>query len=241
VSERVVPILEGVKWHPNAPDAVLVQNDSGRACLALRAHPDDADQGCVVFVWTQCTRVVMGVPNDEANHQHRLYGSGFKDLLWAGQALDSNWIAEDATMRSRPPLAHFIVPTKERTVEVVADDMATLRIAGIPRDAALEALGSAADDFWVAVLLVCLLLAKERAQSRPVFIRGFIKLGLAHHRESGEARRLFWMCMHDHSEAAAAGASVRDTVDWLTGHEDESTRATGERCRQILDRYFPDS
>jgi hypothetical protein len=103
---------------------------------------DDVDRRCVVLVWTGCSRVVMGFPNDEASNQHRLYESGFKGLLWAGQVLNSTWIASEEPMSGRPRHAHYIVPTKERTVEVVADQVEILRIDGTTRDAALKALGA---------------------------------------------------------------------------------------------------
>ena len=142
MDERVVPVLPGVEWEPNEPRAVLVQDDRGRACLALAAHFADPDDRCVVFVWTGCHRVVMGSPNDEALDRHRLYGTGLQELLWTGEVEGSSWIEELAAMAARPPAKHYVVPTKEAVIEVVADDIAVLRLDGPTADAALEALAS---------------------------------------------------------------------------------------------------
>src|SRR6266852_6280012 len=62
MAERVVPWVAGFRWEPNAPEAVLAVSDAGRAALALKAHFDDADQDCVVFVWSGTQAAIMGPP-----------------------------------------------------------------------------------------------------------------------------------------------------------------------------------
>ena len=84
MAERVVPWDPGFMWEPNAPDAVLAVRDGGQAVLALNAHLDDANQDCVVFVWSSTLAAIMGPPNDEARSGHRLYRRGLSGLLWAG-------------------------------------------------------------------------------------------------------------------------------------------------------------
>jgi hypothetical protein len=41
VTPRIVPILEGIDWEPNAPHARFLADDEGFAALLLQAHPDD--------------------------------------------------------------------------------------------------------------------------------------------------------------------------------------------------------
>jgi hypothetical protein len=93
VTERVVPSLAGVRWDPNTPAAVLIVTDAGLAALALRPHPDDVSDDCVVLVWSGTREAVMGTPNDEALPGHRLYERGLARLKWAGAVEDSERIA----------------------------------------------------------------------------------------------------------------------------------------------------
>jgi hypothetical protein len=148
MAEQVVPWDPGVKWEPNAPDAVLAVGDHGRAVLALNAHLDDADQGCVVFVWSGTQAAIMGSPNDEAQSGHRLYGRGLSDVLWAGIVEQSAWISDlerqNRVHRRHDParltrLTHFILPLKECTVEAVAEEVTVLRLPG-PTSAAAALL-----------------------------------------------------------------------------------------------------
>lgn len=137
--ERVVPVLEGVTWEPNGPSAVLVQNDRAVACLALDPHRHDPDERTVVLVWQGCSFVAMGDPNDEGRHAHRLYGAGLDGLLWAGEVVNSSWIHERPT-RGQPSLRHFVVPTKEALVEVMAATVGVVRTVGPTAEAALRTL-----------------------------------------------------------------------------------------------------
>jgi hypothetical protein len=73
MTERVVPSLAGIRWEPNAPAAVLIVTDDGLAALALRPHPDDTADDCVVLIWSGTREAAMGAPNDEALPGHRLY------------------------------------------------------------------------------------------------------------------------------------------------------------------------
>jgi hypothetical protein len=136
MAERVVPWDPGFKWEPNVPDAVLAVGDGGQTVLALNAHVDDANQDCVVFVWSSTKAAIMGPPSDEARSGHRLYRRGLSRLLWAGTVKRSTWIGDlerqnrvhprhDAARFTR--LTHFILPLKECTVEVVAEKVTVLR------------------------------------------------------------------------------------------------------------------
>jgi hypothetical protein len=62
-------------------------------------------------------------------------------VRWAGEVENSAWIDELALLPHQPPAGDFIVLTKERVVEVVADSMSVKRIPGPTIDAAREALG----------------------------------------------------------------------------------------------------
>jgi hypothetical protein len=124
--ERVVPIELGVTWEPNAPDAALSVADYGPARLVLDAHFDDTDQSQVVLVFSRVLAARYGPYNDEGLHHHRLYDAGLAGLLWAGEVLDSAWIAEvvpAVAVTAIEAKHHFIIVTKEALVEVLADGL----------------------------------------------------------------------------------------------------------------------
>lgn len=142
---------EELRWEPNAPEACLLVDDFARAALAQRAHPDDADQRAVVLRWDLALHAQMGPPNDEARVHHRLYPVGLRDLLWLGVVRDSELVAQLRPMwtsvgddRRLHPM-HYVVPSKECVVEVVAADVEVFRIEGTPREAAAQSLGLAAE------------------------------------------------------------------------------------------------
>ncbi|MFZ2502753.1 MAG: hypothetical protein WAW88_08805 [Nocardioides sp.] len=145
MAERVVPydLTPDIEfgWEPNAPDAVLVSDDFGRAALAQKAHPDDPDQRCVVLRWEMVILAQLTPPNDEGRHEHRLYDDGLRDLLWIGVVRESQLVEQ---LKSSWPRAgdrrgvpiHYAVVSKECVVEVVAMDVEVFRIDGTPRQAA---------------------------------------------------------------------------------------------------------
>jgi hypothetical protein len=94
MTEQVVSLDLGLTWEPNAPDAVLLAPDNEDARLAMRPHPNDPDRSMIVLRWVGTVRASLSAPNDEARHHHRLYGAGLRDLLWAGEVLDSEWTHE---------------------------------------------------------------------------------------------------------------------------------------------------
>jgi len=122
-----VPLDLGVEWDPNAPSARMVITDEATATLTLRAHRDDADQRSVTLVWSGALASRFGPYNDEALPYHRLYAAGLRGLLWSGEVLNSAWLAVVAPAVVRPPAHHYIVPTKEALVEVLADGLSVLR------------------------------------------------------------------------------------------------------------------
>jgi hypothetical protein len=141
--EEVKDLALGVRWEPNAPGAVLMTNDVGGAAVAMRAHFDDADQRTVVLLWSHCLAVVDGPYNDEARHLHPLYEAGLKGNLWIAEVDGSQWLEQ-----IRPAVAdiafsglrHFVVPLKERTVQVAARELVVSRSESEPAAAAVTAL-----------------------------------------------------------------------------------------------------
>jgi hypothetical protein len=93
MTEQVVPSLAGIRWDPNSPAAVLIVTDAGLAALALRPHPADTGDDCVVLVWSGTQDAAIGGPNDEALPGHRLYKRGLAELTWAGVVEHSERIA----------------------------------------------------------------------------------------------------------------------------------------------------
>jgi hypothetical protein len=159
ITERIVPVLPGVRWDPNAPMATMITNDTGVTVLAVNPHEDDPSRDCVVFVWTGTTEAVMGGQNDEGRFSHRLYDRGLAGLNWAGLVEDSEWIAElrrtgqtvaakllgpERARRDaeRATPQHYILPLKENTIEVIADQVEVRRHPGPTLDAASLTLRS---------------------------------------------------------------------------------------------------
>lgn len=142
---------EGLRWEPNAPEACLLSDDFARAALAQRAHPDDPDQRCVVLRWDMALLAQLGSPNDEGRQQHRLYEVGLREVLWLGVVHESELVARLRPMwtpvggGSRIQPMHYVVPSKECVVEVVAADVELFRIDGTPVEAAARSLGSVSD------------------------------------------------------------------------------------------------
>lgn len=120
MTPRVVPILSGLRWDPNEPNATLVVDDRGFAALVLRPHMDDLDPRLVVLFWTGVLNASLSQLNDEGRHAHRHYGHGLSDVLWVGELLDDPGVT--------PPLRTFIVPTKEAVAEVVARTISHARL-----------------------------------------------------------------------------------------------------------------
>lgn len=137
--ERVRSIDLGVEWEPNVPEAVMLTGDLGRAVLAINAHMDDIDQRAVVIVWAGARYRMMGGPNDEAISGHRLYNKGLRQVLWAGEVIESqlvkalerqNSVHSHHNPRRFANLVHHVILMKECTVEVVADSVSVHRIEG---------------------------------------------------------------------------------------------------------------
>ena len=149
MSERVVESGIRVQWEPNAPDAVMVIDDSGRAALALRAHRDDADQRNLVLVWRRVEFAALSAPNDEAVSGHPLWHSGLGDVRWLGLVERSARVRDLAAQNSVHPshdqrrfdsLDHYVAPLKECVAEVVAGSVETQRHAGSTLEGAAAAL-----------------------------------------------------------------------------------------------------
>lgn len=150
MAERVEAYYWGVpvNWEPNAPDAFLVSDDKGRGALAQRAHPHDPDQRCVVLRFDGVIFAKMASVNDEARSLHPLYEAGLRDLLWLGVVRESTLASQLRPVWTRlgeelhvQPL-HYVIPSKECVIEVVAENVDVFRVAGTPRDAAPAVLTS---------------------------------------------------------------------------------------------------
>lgn len=144
--ETVRELEIGVIWDPNAPRAVFVQNDLGVATLALRPRPDDEDSRPIVLRWSEVAFASAGAPNDEAVDYHRFYGKGLERVTWIGQVSDSELVASVTPMTASlstdavRALDHYVVLTKETTIEVVARALTVERLAGEMGAVALAAL-----------------------------------------------------------------------------------------------------
>lgn len=126
----------------------MVSDDSGRTRLAVRAHPDDADQRNVVLVWDGVELASLSAPHDEAISGHRLWRAGLNDVLWLGLVEDSDLIAGLKKQNSVHPnhetrrydfLDHYIASLKECLVEVVARSLTIHRHDGSTLESAAAA------------------------------------------------------------------------------------------------------
>jgi hypothetical protein len=151
VSEWVQEVNLGVRWDPNASQAVLLADDLGRTALALNPHFDDRDQRCVVIVWAATRLALLGDPNDESISGHPLYGSGLEHVTWAGEVEQRQRLRDLERINNAHPhhdgaqferLRHHVIPLKEAVAEVVAGSIGVRRIGGATLDAAAEALRS---------------------------------------------------------------------------------------------------
>ena len=123
MTTRVVPILDGVIWEPNAPEEKFAVEGDRFAALVLLPHPDDVDTRSVVIFWSGVESATFGPPNDEGRYYHSLYRFGLADLSWAGEVINDE--SENSTFR------HFIVPTKEGLADVHARQIAWARLEGL--------------------------------------------------------------------------------------------------------------
>ena len=126
--EHVVPALPDVVWNPNVEAGVLIVAENGNATLSLLARSDDPNQRTVVLTFSGVRAARMEPPNDEAISGHRLYDKGLREVLWVGEVLDSELIADiERRTRVHPlrdpdrfaGLRHWVARLKGSVVEVV--------------------------------------------------------------------------------------------------------------------------
>ncbi len=139
----------GCEWAPNAPYALLLQDDFAHALLVLNPHFNDHDQeNAVMFAFKDCRCAIKGEPNDEARSGHPLYAKELADILWAGIVRNSSWIDRLEKQNSVHPyhnparyqaLNHYILVLKEDTFECIAESVSLIRQ---PRVKAIEVLNS---------------------------------------------------------------------------------------------------
>lgn len=141
MAERVESVEVGVLWEPNAPEAVIAADDFGVIVLAARAHAGDADRRTVALRWFDAIVTKSEPFNDEARHRHPLHSAGLQSVLWIGAVVDSNWLKDLApALAVNRKLVHYVVPLKERVVEVIASGFDVVRFDGEPTAAVLEVL-----------------------------------------------------------------------------------------------------
>ena len=99
--------------------------------------------------WRHVRHALLGSPNDEARIGHRLWDKGLSEVRWIGEVLDSELIAmlerQNSVHPSHNParfasLRHFVIPLKEDTAEVIAEEFSIGRIAGSTVAVAAKAL-----------------------------------------------------------------------------------------------------
>lgn len=111
--------------------------DENRAAAALNPHPEDADRRAVVLVWSGCRWAAHGAPNDEGRRSHRLHSKGLDHILWLGTVRESSTVngIRAGSAITLDSLKHYVLPLKETTLEVGAEDLRAVRVAGTTRQA----------------------------------------------------------------------------------------------------------
>lgn len=144
--ERVKPIDVGLQWDIGAPMPHLLQSESRTFLTFYLADPRPDWDGTFVEVidptspapaslgviqWLSGGGAVLGGPNDEAYHGHRLWERGLSEVgaYRAAEVLDSAWIAVlEEQNRVHPyhraeayaSYRHFILGFHDSTFECVA-------------------------------------------------------------------------------------------------------------------------
>lgn len=134
--EHVVAINMGVEWAVGDSGVHLLRSER-RTLLAFYPGPSDpaftdtlADVVGIIE-WHGCRGAVLGSPNDEGLHGHRLWEHGLREVGYynAAEVHGSVWIAEvervaKAHVRHRPEtvlgLRHFILMFHDTTFECIA-------------------------------------------------------------------------------------------------------------------------
>jgi hypothetical protein len=149
--EYVVDFDLGVTWDPNATEPWLVQRE-GAAVLVVRSDGNrDQDRRLVILEWIRCSGAVLSGPNDEGWSGHRLWKVGGRGCLWAGEVINSKWVAALKDQNRVHPrhdparfegIRHFVLYLKDSTFEVLCRDYRAHRDIGPPLTAAASVLGN---------------------------------------------------------------------------------------------------
>jgi hypothetical protein len=152
--ERVQPIELGVRWDIGAPLPHLLQSE-WRTFIAFYLHEPDPTWGRTrvreveptstradligVIEWLGCGGAVLGGPNDEAFHGHRLWDHGLSKVGAYGSAVVENsaWIEEleranrvhaQHRLEAFAAFRHFILGFHDSTFECVATGFRGFRV-----------------------------------------------------------------------------------------------------------------
>ena len=157
--EHVTAIDVGLKWDTGAPLPHLLQSEQrtflvfylqdattpwdGTTVQIMDASSSEAyPVGVIEWLW--CAGAVLGGPNDEVFHGHRLWKQGLSDVgaYAAGEVIGSRWIDEmdqanrvHRNYRGNAPNAqrHFILGFHDSTFECVAEGFKTwTTVASMP-------------------------------------------------------------------------------------------------------------
>ena len=130
--EHASVIELGVRWDPGATSPHLLQSER-RTLLAFYIGPTDpaytdvlADVG--VIEWRRCRGAILGSPNIDALHGHRLWHKGLREAghYGAAEVRNSAWIAATLRVLSAHEgydsarwrgLRHFILSFHDSTFE----------------------------------------------------------------------------------------------------------------------------
>jgi hypothetical protein len=169
-AERVAPLDLGLQWDVGAPLPHLLQSEHRTFLAFYLSDPPGWDGTFVEIVnptspspeplgvieWLRCNGAVLGGPNDEAYHGHRLWSGGLAEVgaYRAAEVANSRWIMDlEKVNRVHPnhrpeafsSLRHFILGFHDSTFECVAAGFRAYR-ATISMPEMLAVLATRVDD-----------------------------------------------------------------------------------------------
>ncbi len=129
-NEQVVALEPELIWWAGSPHPIVLKSPNGTFTLIRGKEVGPPHPELDLIEWLGCSALRFGMPNDEAIDGRPLWSRGLSEQLWAGEVLDSSWIAEFEERNRVHPYhqpelilgaRHFIIPLKDNTLEVVAD------------------------------------------------------------------------------------------------------------------------
>lgn len=152
-TERAIPVDLGVAWSAGVSGAHLLQSEfrTFLTCYLGATDPayTDVEAQIAIIEWHSCQGAVLGYPNDEGQHRHRLWNKGLREIGYynAAEVQDSSWLAHlrrvasantNYRPSSAPKLRHFVLLFHDSTFECLARGYTVAKVTRPMPDVLLE-------------------------------------------------------------------------------------------------------